>query len=201
MNKKTRRKDPDLKSDHENIRKHLSDNNISNLYHFTDRRNLDSIRKNGGLYSLQYCIRHNIKIHAGGNEISQQLDTNNNLNDYVHLSFCNNHPMMYRLSQEGKDIVILQIKVEVAELESTLFSDMNAAANDCLIGGTLDDLKRVDLKATRQHKTSRNTDIILFKKHQAEVLVKTFIPIDMIVNIDNPIEYRNDSSSQQEKED
>ena len=92
--------------------------------------------------------------------------------------------MTFRLSQEGYDLVLLKIKVDVAELEATLFSDMNATDNNCRYGGTLADLQRVDLNATRQHYLS-STDP-QFKKHQAEVLVKTFIPIDKIVNIDSP---------------
>lgn len=174
-----------LKANHIAIRNHLSANNIRCLYHFTDRRNLDSIRRNGGLYSWQYCDAHNIEIpYAGGDSTSRSLDCRYDLEDYVRLSFCDDHPMTYRLSQNGYDLVLLKITVDVAELETTLFSDMNATDNNCRYGSTLADLQRVDLNATRQHYL-RNTDP-LFKKHQAEVLVKTFIPIDKIINIDFP---------------
>ena len=174
-----------LKTNHIAIRNHLSANNIRCLYHFTDRRNLDSIRRNGGLYSWQYCDAHNIEIpYAGGDSTSRSLDCRYDLEDYVRLSFCDDHPMTYRLSQNGYDLVLLKIKVDVAELETTLFSDMNATDNNCCYGSTLADLQRVDMNATQQHYL-RNTDP-LFKKHQAEVLVKTFIPIDKIINIDFP---------------
>lgn len=174
-----------LKTNHIAIRNHLSANNIRCLYHFTDRRNLDSIRRNGGLYSWQYCDAHNIEIpYAGGDSTSRSLDCRYDLEDYVRLSFCDDHPMTYRLSQNGYDLVLLKITVDVAELETTLFSDMNATDNNCRYGSTLADLQRVDLNATQQHYL-RNTDP-LFKKHQAEVLVKTFIPIDKIINIDFP---------------
>ena len=174
-----------LKTNHIAIRNHLSANNIRCLYHFTDRRNLDSIRRNGGLYSWQYCDTHNIEIpYAGGDSTSRSLDCRYDLEDYVRLSFCDDHPMTYRLSQNGYDLVLLKITVDVAELETTLFSDMNATDNNCRYGSTLADLQRVDLNATQQHYL-RNTDP-LFKKHQAEVLVKTFIPIDKIINIDFP---------------
>ena len=174
-----------LKSNHLAIRNHLSSNNIRYLYHFTDRRNLDSIIKHGGLYSWNYCDTHNIAIpYAGGDSTSRSLDCRYDLEDYVRLSFCDDHPMTYRLSQNGYDLVLLKIKVEVAELEATLFSDMNATDNNCNYGGTLADLQRVDLNATKQHYLSKTDP--LFKKHQAEVLVKTFIPIDKIINIDFP---------------
>lgn len=174
-----------LKTNHIAIRNHLSANNVRYLYHFTDRRNIESIKRQGGLYSWNYCNTHNISIpYAGGNSTSRSLDCRYNLQDYVRLSFCDDHPMTFRLSQEGYDLVLLKIKVDVAELEATLFSDMNATDNNCRYGGTLADLQRVDLNATRQHYLS-STDP-QFKKHQAEVLVKTFIPIDKIVNIDSP---------------
>lgn len=175
----------DLKTNHLAIRNHLSSNNIRYLYHFTDRRNLESIRRHGGLYSWKYCDTHNINIpYTGGDSMSRSLDCRYDLEDYVRLSFCDDHPMTYRLSQNGYDLVLLKIKVDVAELDATLFSDMNATDNNCNYGKTLADLQRVDLNATKQHYL-RNTDP-LFKKHQAEVLVKTFIPIDKIVNIDSP---------------
>lgn len=174
-----------LKTNNIAIRNYLSANNVRYLYHFTDRRNIESIRRHGGLYSWNYCNTHNISIpYAGGNSTSRSLDCRYNLEDYVRLSFCDDHPMTFRLSQNGYDLVLLKIKVDVAELEATLFSDMNATDNNCRYGGTLDDLQRVDLNATRQHYLS-STDP-LFKRHQAEVLVKTFIPIDKIVNIDFP---------------
>ena len=175
----------DLKTNHIAIRNHLSSNNIRYLYHFTDRRNLESIRRHGGLYSWKYCDTHDINIpYTGGDSMSRSLDCRYDLEDYVRLSFCDDHPMTYRLSQNGYDLVLLKIKVDVAELDATLFSDMNATDNNCNYGKTLADLQRVDLNATKRHYL-RNTDP-LFKKHQAEVLVKTFIPIDKIVNIDSP---------------
>ena len=174
-----------LKTNNIAIRNHLSENDIHYFYHFTDRRNLDSIIRHRGLYSWKYCETHNICIpYAGGNPTSRSLDCRYNLEDYIRLSFCNNHPMAFNLSQKGYNLVLLKIKVDVAELEATLFSDMNATDNNCKFGSTLTDLQRVDINATKQYYL-RRTDS-LFKKHQAEVLVKTFIPIDKIINIDFP---------------
>lgn len=167
-------------------RNYLTTNGIRYLYHFTDRRNLDSIRRNGGLYSWYYCENHNIDIpYPGGGEQSRSLDRWHGLQDYVRLSFCDDHPMAYRLQQDGYNLVLLRIKIDVALLEETQFSDINAADGAHHHGKTMDDLKRVDLSATQQHYVSSSSPI--FKKHQAEVLVKTFIPLEYIENIDNPI--------------
>ena len=45
-------------------------------------------------------------------------------------------------------------------------------------GGTLADLQRINIPATQQNFVSRESDI--FKQHQAEVMVKTFIPLEYI---------------------
>ena len=173
-----------MKTDHIDVRNHLSANKISYLYHFTDRRNLDSIRRYGGLYSWKYCLDHNIIIaFPGGNDDSRNNDRRYQLEDYVRLSFCDDHPMKKRLLDSGYDLVLLKIKTDVAELETTLFSDINATDNNCIFGGSIENLKAVDFYATQCH-FLKNSDP-LFKKHQAEVLVKTFIPIDKIVNIDS----------------
>ena len=174
----------DLKSDRILIKEYLEKKNVRFFYHFTDRRNLESIKLNGGLYSWDYCEKHNIIIHhTGGDSMSRSLDSRYGLEDYVRLSFCDNHPMMYRLKQEGYDLVLLKVSIDVAQLKETLFSDRNATDSNHHSGSTLDDLKLVDIEATKESYL-KNTDS-QFKKHQAEVLVKTFIPIDKILNIDD----------------
>ena len=44
----------------------LSQNRITKLYHFTDRDNLESIIKNGGLYSWKDCEERGISIPKPG---------------------------------------------------------------------------------------------------------------------------------------
>lgn len=172
----------DLKQDRVQIKEYLERKCVRHFYHFTDRRNLASIKRHGGLYSWSYCESHNITIpYAGGGSTSRSLDSFYGLEDYVRLSFCNNHPMMYRLEQEGYDLVLLKISVDVALLEETLFSDMNATDNNHQCGPTLDDLKNVNFIAVKE--TYLRSTHKYFKYHQAEVLVKTFIPIDKILNI------------------
>lgn len=162
----------------------LDNNGIRYLYHFTDRRNIPSIKQHGGLFSWHYCKKNNITIPCqGGDYDSQELDKKYGLEDYVRLSFCNDHPMAYRLQQSGSYIVILKIGVDVALLKGTLFSDINAADKLHTHGGELDDLKRVNFNATKRNYVRKDDDD--FKSHQAEVMVKTFVPKKYIVNLDN----------------
>lgn len=161
----------------------LRENAIYYFYHFTSRKNIASIRRNGGLYSWQYLKSHNIYIPVqGGGELSQGLDQYNGLADYVHLSFCKDHPMAYRHIQNGEDIIVLKISTDVATLEGTKFSDMNAvdSRSRCSLG--LRGLSQVNFAATKE-KYLRNDDP-LFKYKQAEILVKTHVPLKYILNID-----------------
>jgi hypothetical protein len=106
-----------------------------------------------------------------------------NLQDFVRLSFCNDHPMMWRLQQNGRNLVLLQVKIDVSYFEKTCFSDINATDSDHTHGSSLQDLKRIDFRAAKRNYVSKEDAD--FKTHQAEVLVKTWIPIEYITNINN----------------
>ena len=92
--------------------------------------------------------------------------------------------MSWRLKQRGSDLVLLKIKNDVALFSDTLFSDINVADGGHHHGGSFRDLQNVDIRATRRHYVRKDDPD--FKKHQAEVMVKTFIPLEYIVNINNP---------------
>ena len=81
----------------------IRDKNIKSLYHFTDRSNLQSIIESGGLYSWKSCESKNIIIpRAGGSNLSQVLDSQVGIGDYVHLSFIPQHPMLYDTIEDGR---------------------------------------------------------------------------------------------------
>ena len=164
---------------------HLRLHGVRYFYHFTDENNLSSIRKTGGLCSWHYCQRKGINIlNAGGDSLSRSLDKRYGLEDYVRLSFCSDHPMAYRKHLEGAKLVLLKIKVDVASFKDTMFSDMNATDSEHSHGSGLSDLQNVNIDATRASFVSKESP--LFHTHQAECMVKTFIPIEYIENINNP---------------
>lgn len=88
-------------------------------------------------------------------------------------------------NRHGERIVLLRIKVEVATFLETQFSNINATDNNVTHGITFEDLKRVNITATKMRYVSRDDEKI-FKEHQAECMIKTFLPIEFIENIDNP---------------
>ena len=164
----------------------LDENNIHCFYHFTARDNLALIKKHGGLYSWWSLKQKKIDVpFLGGEGFGQQLDIRYGLQDYVRLSFCDDHPMIFKHQQNGIDLVLLKIDTEVATWKGTLFSDINATDNDHHHGDTLSDLRMVDFHAVKRNFVRRDDED--FKPHQAEIMVKTFIPIQYIKNIDSPL--------------
>ena len=120
----------DKKSNWQEFKAVMDEHRITKLYHFTDRDNLESIIKNGGLYSWMDCDRKGIKINKpGGSLESRQLDSSRKLEDYVRVSFTTQHPMMYVAMKDGRisNPVILEIDPEII---------WNLSSNmvDCILG-------------------------------------------------------------------
>ena len=73
--------------------------------------------------------------------------------------------MAYRKQQEGSNLVLLKIDIEVASFFDTQFSNVNAAANNNVHGRTLADLQRVNIAATKRDFVSRNDIIFAEQLH------------------------------------
>lgn len=167
------------------FQKILQKNNISAIYHFTDHSNVKSIKDNGGLYSWHYCDRNNIAIPMPGNSpLGRSLDLEYGLEDYVRLSFIRDHPMKHIALKEGRisKALTLKVSIEVCYFQNTIFSDMNAADRKHAIGDSVDFLNslRFDLFSKKYF----DLDPIEGKQYQAEILVKTWIPVEYITNIE-----------------
>ena len=160
------------------------------FYHFADRKNLNSIRKLGGLYSWDYMESNGIEIpRPGGDGFSRGYDIRNGLEDYVRLSFCPSKelPMAWHKYQAGYELVQLEVEIDVAAFEQTRFADRNAASQSVNLnhGPNMSDLQKVNIPATKRTYVARAEGEV-FELHQAECMVKTFIPIKFIRNIDRP---------------
>lgn len=174
------------KSNWKDFEKILRENQITTLYHFTDRANLASIKKKGGLYSWDYCEKDGISISTpGGDPLSRDLDTRQGLRDYVRLSFIEDHPMMFVAKRDNRiqNPVILEISTEVAFLKGTRFSNMNAADGKHQNRDSADFLKGLKFELFNQ--SYFNLDTMDKKYYQAEIMVRTWIPLKYITNINN----------------
>lgn len=170
-----------FKSDVYEFAFHLRINRHYCFYHFTDRNNLASIVKNGGLYSWSALRDLNISSKMGGDDFSHRLDMQKGLQDYVRLGIATDHPMMYRLEENGYDLVILCIHPIVAMFEDTLFSNINATDSDCIVGGELVNLGSLSKFAGMKSYVKKSDKF--FKPKQGEVLIPHFLPIQFIMNI------------------
>lgn len=73
------------------------------FYHFTDTRNIPSIRDSGGLWSMHELRERGIIVSApGGSSNSQLSDQRNGMDRYVHLCLFKSHPMEYCARQDGR---------------------------------------------------------------------------------------------------
>ena len=178
------------KSNWDEIRNILLQNNIQKLYHFTDRDNLEVIINNGGLYSWKDCEDRGIVIPkpggGGPGSLSWSLDARGGLQYYVRVSFTQQHPMMYIAMNEGRisNPVILEIDPDVLYEETTKYSDRNATRNGALIGDDVDAFKRIHFQTVKaRNHFDLDTEEQPF--YQAEILVKNFIPLSKILNINN----------------
>ena len=175
---------------------------IKSLYHFTDRANLESIIKNGGLYSYATCNHNGITIaRSGGNDVSRSIDEMRRLEYYVHLSFIKNHPMMYTAIKEGRitDPIILEVDPAIIYEKNSRFSNMNATRNEAHIGMGLADFERIHFECL---KAQNQLDLEIWQRpyYQAEVLIKYFIPLRYITNLESFGVHIETTSYEEEKQ-
>ena len=173
------------RKDYEEFKQILEKYHISRFYHFTDRDNIESIIENGGLFSYGDCIKRGIRINRpGGSELSHELDYKENLQDYVRVSICKKHPMMYTAIKDERIVnpVILEIDTDVLFIEGNIFSDKNAVRKDSNKGKSLADFSRIHFNTVKK-RSQFEVDEDEQEYYQAEILVPHHIPLHYILNI------------------
>lgn len=173
------------RSDYYLFKKILDKFQIKKFYHFTDRSNIESIIKNGGLYSWGDCLKNGIYIsRPGGSDLSRSLDEKQNLQDYVRISICKRHPMMFYAMNEGRitNPVILEIDTDVLFQEGNIFSNKNAVKTDACKGTDFSYFQNIHFK-TALRKSQFDIEEEEKDYYQAEILIKHHIPLHYILNI------------------
>lgn len=161
---------------------------ISFLYHFTDRRNLDLIRKLGGLHPLAELKRKGIEVPApGGNEWSHDADGMTGMDEHVHLCFRSNHPMEYVARKEGRiaDSIFLNVHPQVLQWEGVLFTPDVANKSGVQAYPIHDAVEMIDYEVlyTRTDWSDPSIRQRLLQAEKCEVLVPRLIPLDLIRNL------------------
>lgn len=169
------------KSEAKEIVEFYKTNGISQFYHYTDRRNLDSILQNNGLFSLREMNNRGIDYHQGSETYEWP--------DYVRLSYTQNHPLLYISLREGRirQEKTLKIKLDVAGLRHTKFTNVNAARTATYptveSGDDLNFIRdnvKINIVKQRNH---FNLSPDEKPYYQAEIMVKDHLPLEYIKNL------------------
>ena len=174
----------DFKEDFRQIYSILKTNNVCKLYHFTDKSNVDSIKKHGLLSNAQ--IRNlAINPHYASSAESRDLDSKMGLGNYIRLSFAKHHPMMFTsMTVRGLRPVVLEINPLISLMPKVYFSDRNALKRGAQIGGSSSDLRKVRFDIINSNIAYYDMNDFDQKiMYQAEVLVEGRIGVEMITNI------------------
>jgi hypothetical protein len=175
---------PAYKPNKDEIRRYLLENGINCLYHFTEKSQIDSIRKYGGLLSYKRCLDESVTMPVREDmALTRDIDARMDLEDYVRTSFCSRLPKIKERQNEGAELVLLKIDIDVALFDDTLYTDIEATHNP-QYGGQFDDLRKVNIKATQKEYSSPEDND--YWERQAEVLIKGFIPLKYITNVKSP---------------
>ena len=134
------------------------------LYHFTDSRNLLSIKKLG-LLSWPILFECNISSYMGSNQLSRNLDERKGFERYVRLALQPRHRMLNYCLMDGRinQAIWLSIDDSILMQSGIFYSNTNAAANRAIIDNDPD--------------TALNGD------DQAEILIPERITTNYILNI------------------
>jgi hypothetical protein len=160
------------------------------LYHFTDRRNLPSIRENGGIYSLAQLAELEVDIAAsGGDENSQHSDRSNGMDGHVHLCLRDEHPMEYRARTAGRieSSIFISVSNKVLELDGVRFvpgmSNTTGIETypleEAVRDGHLDEL-HVDALYTRTDWSVAENYNRRVRAEKFEIIVPDFIPLELL---------------------
>ena len=111
------------------------------LYHFTDHRNIESIKEKGLLSAArlygEYKMKFDVDFFPASTKSSRRIDYRKDLNNFIRLSPTDSHPMAKQATEEGRveELVWLEIDFTIA-LKGKFevkFSDINAASNSAKI--------------------------------------------------------------------
>jgi hypothetical protein len=158
------------------------------LFHFTDPKNIPSIKKYG-LLSWEQLLNRKIEHYPASNELSRNLDRRYNLENYVRLSLNQNHPMFSAAIyyKRVESLIWLKINPNVIDLSGTLFSNTNATCNKVIINQFKDTaLKSTDLQAEVLVKEKVDPSYIIFNSNNDPTFYERITQSSSAVDDDLP---------------
>lgn len=159
--------------------------NVKCLWHFTDKSDLNSIQSSGGLYSLKKIKEKGIKVPVfGGNQWSHDADKYKGLDSYVHLTFLDDHPMLYKAKKEQRINEPIWLSIDISVLLNSGIRYSTDVSNKSGVE-IIDEEKAkslIDFEALFTFMDWRNPEIQ--KRRQAalksEILIPDIVELDKI---------------------
>lgn len=161
--------------------------NIKHVWHFTDRSNIDSIKKYG-LLSLDEIEKRKIIVSCyGGNDWSHDADKQNGMDHYVHLCFLAEHPMLYQAQQSGKitDPVWLGIDSSILLSDKVLFTNEVANKSGVKPFNASQAINNIDFEVLFERTDWKDPEIRERRNNakKSEILVPVSVPLSVIKGI------------------
>lgn len=167
----------------------ISGNAGRQIFHFTDTRNLASIKKHG-LLSLEELTSRGLKPEChGGNDWSHQADRMKGVDKFVHLCPVASHPMEWRARQEGrlKETKFLQISLEVLKTPGAMGCVTVSNRGDAEILSIEKALDAIDFHILYAGYIDNKVNPALGKRHsearKSEILIPKHVPTEFIMNL------------------
>ena len=163
---------------------------VDGVWHFTDQSNLQSIIDNKGLFSLVETESRGIKIPApGGNDWSHAADKIYNVDNYVHLAFLDDHPMLFHTRSDGRtpNPIWLKINIDILDVPGVHYTnDVSNKVGTPLLTPEMA-LGKIDLEAMFTYMDWKNPEVRQRRNLalKSEILIPRSIPLEMILGKKN----------------
>jgi ssDNA thymidine ADP-ribosyltransferase DarT-like protein len=162
---------------------------VKALYHFTDTRNLASIRQLGGLYPRAELSKMEAEVYPGGNEWSQDADDMVGMDRFVHLCLRPKHPMEHIARQEGRIVesIFLIIDPGVLSQKGVMFTPGVSNKSGMQVLEIEEGCGTIDFEVLYEYTNWNDSQIQerLQTVEKCEVLVPKLIPLSYIRNLPN----------------
>ena len=163
---------------------------VNGIWHFTDRTNVQSIINNGGLLSLTESRRRRLAIPTpGGNQWSHDADGIRGVDQYVHLAFLDDHPMLFRAKEDKRitDPVWLKISTAILANPDVRYTMDVSNKNGVPILTAREAIDELDFQVLFTRTDWREPEIQARRRSalKSEILIPNHVPIEMILESKN----------------
>jgi len=160
------------------------------IWHFTDCSNIDLIIEQQGLLSLAELERRKIAIPMpGGNNWSHDADRMKGLDEYVHLAFVDDHPMLFLAKKDGRieNPIWLKIDVSIILAPNVKFCSDVSNKSGAQIFESAQAASEIDFDVLFTYMDWKNPEIQQRRKEaiKSEILVPNIVPIEKILGYKN----------------